>query len=147
MELERMADEGKDEFLFYSEGLRGRIKKMVRFRQIKGLGNNTYNLAFGDWDEAAGRLDDKSVSNNNDSLKVLSTVAQTVIEFMKSRPNAIILVKGSTLPRVRLYQIAVSAYWPVISQQYQIYGKVAGKWLPFEKGVNYQEFLIFKKNK
>jgi hypothetical protein len=119
---------------------------MIRFRQVKELGNNTYNLVFGDWDETAGHLDDRTISNNNDRLKVLSTVARSVVEFLKSRPDAIILVRGSTFPRVRLYQMAVSTYWPIINQQYEIYGKVAGKYLPFEKGINYQEFLLFKKN-
>jgi hypothetical protein len=82
--------EDGEEFFFYSEGPNGRIKKAIRFHRIDALSMNTFNLAFGDWVEASQRLDDRSVSNNNDRLQILITVAKVVTEFMESNPSAII---------------------------------------------------------
>jgi hypothetical protein len=54
MEMERYNVERDEEdfvYLFYSEGPKGRIRKMVRFQRIPDFGRNVFNLAFGDWDE------------------------------------------------------------------------------------------------
>lgn len=37
------------EYEFYSDGLKGRLRKVVRFSFIKSKGLSFYNLAFGDW--------------------------------------------------------------------------------------------------
>lgn len=142
-DIDRSADSFSYEF--YSEGPRGRIKKAIIFRPFRRIGRNVYNLAFGDLNELYGHIDDRTISNNGDRLKILHTIAAAVIDFVKFRPDAIILVRGSTLSRVRLYQMAMSSFWSEISQQFEIWGKLEEEWLPFEKGVNYEEFLIFKK--
>ena len=46
------------------------MKKIIRFTQIT---NNVFNLGFGDLDETSGEISDISVTNNNDSRKVLAT--------------------------------------------------------------------------
>lgn len=132
---------------FYSEGPNGRIKKVVRFQHMPKISENVFNLAFGDLDEETGLIDDLVISNNNDRLKVLKTVAEAVADFIKFRPKAIILIKGSTLSRTRLYQMGMSFFWLEISQLYEIYGNLGREWLPFRKGVNYERFMIFKKIK
>jgi hypothetical protein len=53
---------------FYSEGPKGRIKKIVRFTPLTGYGNDYYNLYLGDWLEAEDRLSDTVVNNNMDRL-------------------------------------------------------------------------------
>jgi hypothetical protein len=55
-------------FEFYSEGPKGIKKKVVEFQ--KTMQEGVYNLAFGDYDEKAKGIDDLSVTNNGDSLKV-----------------------------------------------------------------------------
>ena len=78
MKLSRYAYKTNDSFLDYeftSEGPRGHIKKIVRFTQI---GPGVFNLAFGDLHEETGEISDTAVTNNNDSRKVLTTVAATV---------------------------------------------------------------------
>jgi hypothetical protein len=124
---------------FLSEGPNGTIKKAVFFEEI---GDNLFNLAFGDWDEAEQRIDDKVRSNNNDRDKVIATVASTVIDFIKYYPDAMIFAKGSTPARTRLYQIGIFANLHVISQLFILEGFLNGDWHPIEKQRNYQAFLV-----
>ena len=130
---------------FYSSGPKGRIKKAVKFQHRPKIGPNAYNLLFGDYEETSGRTDDSAVSNNGDSRAVLRTVADIVEDFVNSHPEAIILIKGLTPSRSRLYQMGISSAWSEIKVRYDVWGMRAKKWTPFEKGINYEEFLVFKK--
>ena len=69
---------------------------------------NVYNLAFGDLDEITNTINDLSITNNGDSLKVLATVASTVYAFMEKHPNAWIVATGSTKVRTRLYRMGIT---------------------------------------
>jgi hypothetical protein len=80
---------------FYSDGPNGKIKKMVQFQQISS-DEEIFNLGFGDVNTESGQVNDLSVSNNQDTRKILSTVAKTVLEFIQDHPNAIIMARGST---------------------------------------------------
>ena len=124
---------------FLSEGPRGSILKVVFYNKLE---ENLYNLSFGDWNDFLQMSDDKVRSNNHDRDKILATVASTVIDFIKHHPNAIILIKGSTPSRTRLYQIGISANWMEINNLFYIYGFCKGNWEAFEKGKNYQQFII-----
>ncbi|MFT3704564.1 MAG: hypothetical protein QM802_19515 [Agriterribacter sp.] len=73
-------------FEFYSEGPKGIIKKIVEFQPTVHEG--VYNLAFGDFNDETKAIDDKIITNNSDSIKVLATVASTVYAFMEKHPNA-----------------------------------------------------------
>ena len=75
------------------KGPRGTIKKVVRFSQISA---NAFNLAFGDLDEKTGDISDTVVTNNDDSRKVLATVAATVYDFSLQYPGVWIVAKGRT---------------------------------------------------
>jgi hypothetical protein len=143
-ELKRTKD--SLQYKFDSEGPKGRITKAVRFQHIPELGREVYNLAFGDYDEATDRIDDKIVSHNGDRERILYTIADAVIDFFKQRPLGIILIRGTSKPRVRLYQIKIANFWTEIKTHYDVLGNYQGRWVPFEKGVNYEEFVVFKKN-
>jgi hypothetical protein len=132
---------------FYSEGQRGRIKKIIQFQRADHLGKNVFNLAFGDFNRATGSMEDGAVSNNGDQLKFLHTVAEAVVRFLREWPEAIILIQASTSSRIRLYQMRIAGFWSEISQQYEVQGELRKKWFPFQKGVNYERFLIYKKVK
>ncbi len=67
------------DYEFFSEGPKGKIKKVIRYTKI---GDAVFNLAFGDLDEATGEISDTVVTNNNDSRKVLATVAATVYDLL-----------------------------------------------------------------
>jgi len=150
MEQEKY-DIGRNEneltYWFYSEGPKGKILKGVQFQPKPKVGRNVFNLAFGDWNESSGKIDDRAISNNGDRLKVLHTVADVARTFVNLWPDAIIWVQGSTLPRTRLYQMGIASFWKEISLEFEILGKLGEEWEPFRKGVNYREFLVFKKIK
>ena len=93
-------------FDFISEGPRGSIKKRVEYKQMGE--NQVYNLAFGDVIEETNVLDDKVISDNKDSKKVLTTVASTIYTFIGKYPSAAIYAEGSNLARTRLYRIGIS---------------------------------------
>lgn len=107
-------------FEFYSEGSKGVIKKVVEYQ--KTMQDGVYNLAFGDYNEDAKGIDDLSVTNNGDSLKVLATVASTVYAFTEKHPNAWIIATGSTLARTRLYRMGITNNFAEISEDFTIFG-------------------------
>ena len=125
------------EFLSYCP--KGTIRKVVYYQEIR---ENLFNLSFGDWDEDNERNNDNIRSNNLDRNKVLATVASTVIDFINNHPRAIILVKGSTNARTRLYQVEISANLIEITMLFNIYGFFINSWEPFEPGKNYVQFAL-----
>src|SRR5258708_13508307 len=121
MQLPRYIYKINENFLDYefsSIGPKGHIKKIVRFTQIS---INVFNLAFGDLDEETGEISDIIVTNNNDSRKVLATVAATVHDFTLQYPDAWIIAKGSSHARTRLYSMGTSNYWTEISKQFKVF--------------------------
>lgn len=90
------------DYEFVSEGPKGKIKKVVRFTKID---DSVYNLAFGDLEEDTGEINDSVISNNNDSSKVLATVAMIVKDFSLRYPDEWIVAIGSTHSRTRLYRM------------------------------------------
>ena len=127
---------------FYSEGSRGRIKKVILYERI---GKNLFNLGFGDWNEELQRLDDSSRSNNGDRGKVLATVAYTALEFTSKFPYALIFAEGSTSARTRLYQIGIAGNLLEINEIFEVKGFLDELWEPFQRGRNYEAFLIKRK--
>lgn len=114
-------------FEFVSEGPNGRIKKNVEYSETGT--ENVYNLAFGDFDETTQSINDLSVTNNGDSLKVLATVASTVYAFTEKYPDAWVLATGSTNVRTRLNRMGITNNLAEISEEFSIYGLTAdGAW-------------------
>ena len=131
-------------FEFVSEGPKGSIKKMVEYSETAT--ENVYNLGFGDYDETTKSVNDLSVTNNGDSLKVLATVASTVYAFIEKHPNAYILATGSTNVRTRLYRMGITNNLAEITEDFVVYGFTdKGNWAEFEIGEDYEAFLITKK--
>ena len=130
-------------FKFVSKGPKGEIPKLIMYQ--KTTIKNVYNLAFGDWDETTNEIDDKAISNNNDSEKILATVASTVLSFTYKYPKAMILVKGSTESRTRLYRIGISNNFEEINQNFVVLGYREETWQPFNKNTDYEAFLIERK--
>jgi hypothetical protein len=129
-------------FEFISEGPKGVIKKQVQFQKLVDDAE-LYNLAFGDYNETTHDIDDKVVTNNEDTNKILGTVAKTALMFMKHHPKANIYVEGSTLARTRLYQMAISKNFEDIREKFILLGLTQdNKWVLFEKNKNYCAFSI-----
>lgn len=130
-------------FEFVSEGTKGRIKKLVQCSKTPI--NDVYNLGFGDKNDATGFIDDKAITNNQDSNKVLATVASTLYVFTDKYPHAWVYAVGVTPSRTRLYRMGISNNLPEIEKDFDIYGLLDEKWELFEKGKDYQGFLAKRK--
>ncbi len=114
---EYTADQDKLLYVFFSEGKKGVITKVVIYEKIAP---NHYNLAFGDYDSVTDNISDKSVSNNGDTIKVLATVIQTMRDFFVERPHALIDIQGSTPLRTKLYQKIIYDNLLLIETDYKI---------------------------
>ena len=135
-----------DQFLtyeFFSEGPRGKIAKVIQFSLIDE--DDIYNLAFGDLNEETGELDDRVVTDNGDSKKVLATVVAAIYLFCEQLPNAWIYATGSTASRTRLYRINLNKYIEAAENDFHIIGQIEDEWETYEKGNHYKAFLVQKK--
>ena len=59
----------------------------IRIEELTSTGSTNRNLGFGDYDEATKSMNDFSVANNEDSLKVLANVSSTVYAFTENIPR------------------------------------------------------------
>ncbi|MCP1381692.1 DUF6934 family protein [Runella salmonicolor] len=130
-------------FEFVSEGKKGLIHKLVKYQptNLKGL----YNLAFGDKAPETGEIDDKVISNNGDSEKVLATVVATVYAFTDKYPDAWVYATGSTKARTRLYRMGISKFFDEVSSDFEILGELNDDWETFKTDVEYEGFLVRRK--
>ena len=100
-----------------------------------------YNLGFGDYGETTKSINDLSVTNNGDSLKVLATVASTVYAFTEKYPEAWILATGSTSVRTRLYRMGITNNLAEISEDFIVLGYNSQQiWEEFIAGEDYRLF-------
>ena len=143
---EYSAEENLIFFEFTSVGVKGKIKKIVAYQKMNIP--NIYNLAFGDYDEATDEINDKIITNNGDSHKVLATVASTVYAFTARYPEAWIFATGSNDARIRLYRMGITNNLIEIQEDFYVYGmKFDETFEEFIIGEDYIGFLITRKNK
>lgn len=135
------------QFEFESIGPNGAIKKVVTYEMMGTLEGKIplFNLGFGDYIEGDKSYNDLTVSNNEDKLKVLSTVANTVLDFTEPYEKVAIHAIGSTPSRTRLYQIGINTYIKEIEAHFKILGYKDGIWHEFKYATNYEAFLVIKK--
>ena len=146
MKLDRYelkAEKSLTNFEFISEGKKGRITKLVQYSEtnLKGF----YNLGFGDKGHLTGDIDDRIISNNDDSQKVLATVAATVYTFTDKYPNAWVYATGISKTRPLLYKMGISRNLTHVQKDYDVYGLKEGEWQEFEKDNEYEAFLVSRK--
>ncbi len=108
-------------YQFTSIGSNGLIEKIVQFTKIND-NPVVYNLALGDYNAIAGKIDDEVVSNNKDTEVVFATIASIVVDFCNSHQGASIFVEGNTAAKRRLYQIMISKHLIEIEKNFLIYG-------------------------
>jgi uncharacterized membrane protein len=148
MNLERYqleTDENSEIFEFISVGQKGRILKRIKYIQTEDP--KIWNLSMGDVIKETDETDYYTKTNNGDTEKVLATVAITIFGFFNKHPNAIVYATGSTASRTRLYQIGVNKYYSEIEPYYHLLEELDNKLERFTKGINYEGFVIFKKDK
>jgi hypothetical protein len=112
-----LAKDDHREFLFYSEGKQGRILKAIIFHEI---GKDRWNLGFGDVID--GKIHDKIVSNNNDIMKVLGTVAKATKEFVVYHHEVTVFIKPVDERRQMLYNRIFRNHYDEIDTFFEIKG-------------------------
>ena len=148
MKLQQYPLVSSDKFMtfeFISEGKKGLIHKIVQYQptNLKAV----YNLAFGDKDNTTGNIDDSVISNNGDIEKVLITVVATVYTFTDKYPDAWIYATGSTKSRTRLYRMGITKYLSEAIEDFEVFGERNDDWETFRKNVEYEGFLLRRKNR
>ena len=137
-------DEDLHSFSFISEGKNGKIEKVIRYEKIT---NDVFNLGFGDKDPITGKINDKVVTNNGDTEKVLATVVSTVFTFTERNPNAYIYATGSNHVRNRLYRRRITKYLSEALDTFAIYGMLPNQEFEiFNPNTDYVGFLLHLKN-
>lgn len=127
-------------FEFISVGSKGEIPKLIIFSETHL--KDFYNLGFGDKNLTTGDIDDKVVSNNGDSDKVLATVVSAVYAFTDLNPNTWVYATGSTKARTRLYRMGISKYYEKIKKDFELYGLIDDKWIEFDEKINFEAFVV-----
>ena len=61
---------------------------------------------------------------------------------MNENPKALLVAKGSTPARTRLYQIGIANFFHQISETFEIQGYITDVWEPFKRGKSYEAFLL-----
>ena len=130
-------------FEFVSEGGKGRITKVIQFEPMEVEG--VHNLAFGDRHPITGELDDKAVTDNGDTEKVLATVVAAVDAFAAHHPAAWLYATGSTPARTRLYQMGIHKYFNLMAADFDLLGERNSEWEPYEYGTTYQAVAARRK--
>jgi len=127
-------------FFFQSIGKKGIILKVIIFEDME---NNYYNLAFGD--VVNMKLDDKVITNNNDLVMVISTVAKAIYQFIEKHPKAIIEIDPIDPKRRRLYNSVFKRRHLEILDLFQIFGVIKGQKEKYNPNNFYEEFEIHPK--
>ncbi len=133
-------------FEFTSIGPKWNIKKIVEYTKVSV--DDIYNLAFGDYNEQTDRFNDKIVTNNGDSTKILATVVSTDYAFTGRYPVVWVFATGSTEVRTRLYRMGIGNNLEELKEDFYVYGmKMDESFEEFIIGEDYLGFLVTRKNK
>jgi hypothetical protein len=127
----------KIEYLFASKGQQGMIVKIVSFTLLE---DNLWNLAFGDLHK--GSFDDTVISNNQDIVKIIGTVAKITYEFSDTYPLRSIYIKPVDEKRKRLYNHVFRRHCDFINDTFQIIGVKNGKEAPYSPDSFYDIFKL-----
>ena len=127
-------------FEFISVGPNGNIPKLIKFSETHL--KDFHNLGFGDKNAITGEIDDRIVSNNGDS-----DVVSAVYAFTDINPNSWVYATGSTRARTRLYRMGIGKYFTKVKVDFEVYGLKDDTWIEFDKNIEFEAFVVKRKNK
>jgi hypothetical protein len=127
---------------FFSEGVKGRIPKVIIFTLEE---DGKWNLCFGDWIDSG--LDDSIMTNNHDVVKVISTVAKATYEFFDNYPSAILVIEPVDEKRKKLYNIVFQRHFETIKKEFKIIGFIREKRRIYSPMKVYNSFELSLKSK
>ena len=138
----RIADD-LSSFDFVSTGHHGSYLKRIVFEPT--IYSGIYQLVFGNL-VAENEIDDFSINNNGDRIKILATVAQAVNKYTRQYPERMIYFIGSTQSRTRLYRMAIGLNLEELSLTFDIYAKTTNGIVLFCKNMEAAAFYIKRKS-
>ena len=127
----------KTRFIFESEGVQGKIVKIIQFSPMD---DNEWNLGFGDL--KSGFVDDSIVSNNQDTVKVLQTVARATYEFFNTYPDSVVIINPVDERRRKLYNRIFQRHIKDISTVCDVTGVIGTEKELYESQKYYESFKI-----
>jgi hypothetical protein len=130
----------RQRYLFKSIGPKGTILKAVLFQPV---GKGRFNLAFGDL--KSGDIDDEIVSNNNDFVKVLATVAKCAYDFIEHNPEAILEIVPVDKRRNVLYNAIFKRHHPAILENFKILARRNGEFELYDPEKEFDKFELYHK--
>ncbi|WP_421825865.1 DUF6934 family protein [Larkinella sp.] len=131
------------EFFFESIGVKGVIQKLVSFTPT-GV-EHIYNLALADFNTLTGKFDDRSISDNGDTIKILATIFQIVNQYLEQFPERWIVFSGNSMARNRLYRMSINHSFQELSELFSLFGFQNDEWEVFQPNRSYEFFLVQKK--
>jgi hypothetical protein len=131
-------------FEFESIGPEKTVSKVVEYEPIDSNGVY-FNLALVDMD-TDGNYSDNVVTDNKDTERVFATIAKTIDLFFQKYPHKRILIFSNDKLRIRLYRMIIANYSKEKEHNLSFYGLNDDRFEPFEKGNDYQAFMIALKN-
>jgi hypothetical protein len=135
-----IAEDHKTQFAFFSEGVQGKIIKIVLFTFIK---DDLWNLGFGDL--VKGDIDDTIISNNSDIVKLIGTIAKITYDFSVEFPLRRIYIEPVDEKRKRLYNHVFRRHHKTINDTFQIIGLFEGLEEPYSPDKLYDIFKLKRK--
>ena len=129
------------EYFFFSEGPKGRIRKVVLF-VLFNYTPPSYNLILGDWNNKDKCIEHQVVTNNRDTEKVLATVWAIIMEFTNVFGDVVINMEGNSDARKRLYQMSMNKFFHEIEKTFHVYGVIGNEYEEFQKNVQYEALLV-----
>ncbi len=109
-------------YLFFSEGVKGKILKFVEFTHLV---DKDWNLGFGDLKD--GFVDGVVMSNNQDVVKVIGTVAKITYDFFANHPHAVVVITPVDEKRKKLYNIVFQRHVKDIEPLFHIFAYISGQ--------------------
>lgn len=128
-------------YSFISKGINGNYYLYAKLEPsyIK----NIYQLEFGPFKESTITIDTSFTLNNNDTDKIIGTVAYIIYLFLKENPNGIVRFSGSTASRSRLFSMWIIKNWEELQNFFIIYGcTFMNKWERFKTNNRYGAILM-----
>ncbi|CAG5072519.1 hypothetical protein DYBT9623_04180 [Dyadobacter sp. CECT 9623] len=134
---------------FYSQGRNGKFELRIIVTRSKGNWDlDLFNIGFGVWDETLQIIDDSVQTKNDDMPKILGTLADYALSFLKKYPAAGLYAEGSTISRTRLYQREIAKVLSYVPPDLCIYGLVKQDevgFIEFKRGTNFDAFLLSRR--
>lgn len=133
---------------FRSSGKNGDFQLRIFITRPKDYTENYFNLGFGVWNPERQAVDDVIELKNGDLQRILATIANVALDYLKTNPSVSLYAEGSTPSRTRLYQREIARHYDLIPPDLRVYGLVKERdigFIDFQTGINFDAFLFTMK--